>query len=77
MLTTKKGRRMARNKKLTIRAAAAKLAGGKPIAYKLREDGSLAVIGPGGRKFCFSADEVLAARMPDDCDESKPAKKVG
>jgi hypothetical protein len=68
---------MARQKKLTIRAAAARLVGGKPKAHKLREDGSLAVIAPDGRKFVFTPDQVGAVRAPDNADESKHAKKVG
>jgi len=68
---------MAKRKKLSIRAIAARLVGGKPLAYKLREDGSLAVIGPDGRKFCFTVDQVGAARMPEGSAETKQDAKAG
>jgi hypothetical protein len=68
---------MSKQKKLTIQAVAARLVGGKPVAHKLREDGSLAVIGPDGRKFCFSADQVRAAREPEDSVGTKQDEKDG
>ncbi len=68
---------MGKQKKISIRAAAARLVGGKPKAHKLLPDGSLVVIGPDGRKVCFSADEVRTVRTPEDGDESKPIKKAG
>jgi hypothetical protein len=68
---------MIRQKKLSIRAVAAKLVGGKPLAHKLREDGSLAVIGPDGRKFRFTVDQVGAARAPEGSAETKQDAKAG
>jgi hypothetical protein len=54
---------MAGKKKLTINAVAARLAGGKPMAYKLRQDGAMVIVGPQGRKSFFTPDEVQAARQ--------------
>jgi len=56
---------------------AAKLVGGKPLAYKLREDGSLVVIGPDGCKLQFSAAQVRAAAQADDSKLKKKRRAAG
>jgi hypothetical protein len=53
------------------KSIAVKLVGGKPLACKLREDGSLVVIGPDGRKAKFTAEQVRAAAQTED---SRPKK---
>lgn len=52
---------MARRKSIAIAKVAARLAGGEPLDWRQREDGSLVVIGPAGRKLVYSAAEVRKA----------------
>ena len=52
---------MARRKSIAIEKVAARLAGGDPLAWHQREDGSLVVIGPAGRKFVYTAAAVRKA----------------
>lgn len=40
---------------------AAALVGGTPMAFKAYPDGSYVVIGPDGKKFCFTSQEVKEA----------------
>jgi hypothetical protein len=44
-----------------VERIAAALVGGKPLAYQAYEDGSLVVIADSGKKFRFSADQVINA----------------
>jgi len=62
---------MARKKRMTIKTIAKTLVKGKSLAYQLRKDGALIVIGPEGRKLHFSAAQVQSARESESGAESK------
>lgn len=47
--------------KIDYAAVAFSLTGGKPLAFKAKEDGSLVVIAHTGQKFIFSAEQVSVA----------------
>jgi len=49
---------------ITKRHIAVKLVGGEPMAYKSYEDGSLVVIGPNGKKYKFTKEQVAQAAVP-------------
>ncbi len=53
---------MTRKQRMQIKTIARRLVKGKPLAYALREDGTLVVIGPAGRKYLFDAEQVRAAQ---------------
>lgn len=61
-------------KMISINRAAAKLAGGKPMATHQRPDGTLAVIDPAGKKRIFTPKEVQQARKAEGQTESEGAK---
>ena len=61
---------MARKRSVNNKRVAARLVGSKPLAYKLREDGVLVVIGEDGRKSTFTPDQVRAARKTEDSAET-------
>jgi hypothetical protein len=49
---------------ITKRQIAIKLVGGEPMDYKSYDDGSLVVIGPAGKKYKFSKEQVAQAAAP-------------
>jgi hypothetical protein len=62
--------------KINYAELAADLVNGTPMAFKAYPDGSLVVIGPDGRKFCFSALQVeqAQARLAASAIPRKPSR---
>ncbi|MBG0770502.1 MAG: hypothetical protein H0S82_02280 [Anaerolineaceae bacterium] len=52
---------MAHRKTNPMGKVVAKLVGGEPLDYHQRPDGTLVVIGPEGRKWVFTAEELRKA----------------
>jgi len=69
---------MARKRRIMMKTVAARLVHGQPMSFALRKDGTLAIIGPDGRKSIFTADQVRAAsRVAESSDSTKKDQEDG